>query len=384
MYNSSRIKSELIGLIGWKQNEDASGWQLTDLTTSESGSFYNTVHPMLTIDNLISLSKRYDDLSNVESEVNGFFTAWLKEKTEEGILEAVDIWLESKFGNRSVKNLLEDDTLFRSTGNIGDFDLNGGDFVGMEFKVTRGRGLMMKVREIGLQFEENQSITIYLFKSGTKTPIKTKVISYTGVGSIQWEDLSEWELKGEGGYWVGYDQSAISGRSVNGVKDYGYGRGGVVEYPTGRFYEAKGFYFNSYGGELWDVSGNNYTVDTNYGLNFKLDVRCDFTDFIIDQKDIFKRLIWLHVGIKMLEEMVWNPNSNINRNTSNMTKQDLMYAIEGDTQKTGTGRDISLTGKREMALAAIAFDESGLNSVCLPCRKRGVKIGAIGPIGFRG
>ena len=63
MYNADELKAGLIGLMGWKQNEDSSSWQLTEMLTSETGTFYNTAHPLLTFDNLVSISKRYDDLT---------------------------------------------------------------------------------------------------------------------------------------------------------------------------------------------------------------------------------------------------------------------------------------------------------------------------------
>ncbi|QDP50439.1 MAG: hypothetical protein Unbinned5350contig1001_54 [Prokaryotic dsDNA virus sp.] len=384
MYNSTKIKAGLIGLMGWKQNEDLTGWQLTEMITSESGSFYNSVHPLLTMDNLISISKRYNDLATTQSEINTFFTNWLKGKTEEAILDAVDVWLESKFVNRSVKNLLEDDLMFDGTGDLSDYNTNNSQFVGMEFKVTRGLGIMMKLRSIGLQFETNQTITFLLYKSGIKTAVKTVDVAYNQNGGIQWVDLSEWELDGDGTYWVGYDEANITGRSINGIKDYGFEGNGLEQFPSGRFYGARAMNVDGYTNQLWDLSTTKYSLSTNYGLNFKLDVRCDYTDFILNQKNIFRRFIWLNVGIRLLEEMMWNANSNINRNESNIDETKVLYAIEGDTQKTGTGRDISLTGKREMALLAIAFDESGLSRVCLPCKKKGIKVGAIGPGGFRG
>ena len=321
MYNADELKAGLIGLMGWKQNEDSSSWQLTEMLTSETGTFYNTAHPLLTFDNLVSISKRYDDLTLVAAERDAFFTAWLKEKTEEGIITAIDIWLESKFEGRSVRNLLEDNFLFRGTGNLNNFDDRVEKFVGMEFVVNRGESITMKIREIGLQFENDQSIDILLYKSGVSAPIKTETVAYIGTGDVMWVNVSDWELKGEGAYWIGYNQASITGRSVNGATDYILGSGGVVGYPLGKYFTAKGIEVDNYAGSLWDLETTDYVVDSNYGLNFKLDVRCDFTNFILDQKDIFKRLIWLNVGIKLLEEMAWNANSNINRNESNMSKK---------------------------------------------------------------
>jgi hypothetical protein len=51
MYSVSEIKSGLIGLIGWRQNVDITGVQLTDLTTTTSGLYFNDEHPLLTFDN---------------------------------------------------------------------------------------------------------------------------------------------------------------------------------------------------------------------------------------------------------------------------------------------------------------------------------------------
>lgn len=384
MYNATKIKEAFIGFIGWKDNDDDSGWQLDDVNTSESGTFYNSVHPMLTMDNLISIAKRYNDLGGDSDDVNSKFTAWVKEETEQAILDAIDLWLERKFENRSVNNLLEDDMLFRSTGDVADIEEVTDEFIGMEFIVARGNGVVLKLREIGLQFENNTVITLQLFKSGVKAPIKVKDCDYIGNGSVQWFSLDDWDLSGDGAYWVGFESGDLDGGIVNGVKDYGYGRGGVVSFPTGRFFECKAISTTDFSGFLFRMDQLKYSLSTNYGMNFKLDVRCDYTNFIIDHKELFKRLIWLNVGIKFLEYMAFNPNSRVNRNEGNMDSDKIMYAIEGDTQKTKGGRDISLTGKRERALAAIAFDEAGLSSVCLPCKKKGVKYGSMGPVGFRG
>jgi len=81
------IKTGFDGFIGWKQNDDASGLQLTDLTTSSSGMFYNDIHPILTIENIASVSPDYKKLFPVVGDQNTNFTAWLKGKTENGIIE---------------------------------------------------------------------------------------------------------------------------------------------------------------------------------------------------------------------------------------------------------------------------------------------------------
>jgi hypothetical protein len=127
---------------------------------------------------------------------------------------------------------------------------------------------------------------------------------------------------------------------------------------------------------LWDLARNNFTVETNYGLNLSLDARCDYTDFIVDQKTLFKTLISLQVGMDLLREIAFNPQSRINRNEANVTRSQLLYEIDGDTQ----GRnDFSVLGRYKKALEAIQFDTTGIDKTCLPCRRQAIRHKAIGP-----
>lgn len=93
MFDAQQVKTGLIGIVGWRQNNDAAGVQLVELTTSSSGLWYGSQHPLLTIDNLVSHAPDFNaqGLSQVEQNVE--FTAWLKERTEDGIVEAINDWL---------------------------------------------------------------------------------------------------------------------------------------------------------------------------------------------------------------------------------------------------------------------------------------------------
>ena len=377
MYNVSEIKTELIGLVGWNQNEYSTGFQLTDLTSSLSGLYFNEVHPVLTIENLASVCPEFDQMNLADDiAINNAFTAWLKKKTEAGIVNGLEAWNVEKSALGTSKNLLTNTDLFSTTGNFTDYETSTGKIVGFEISPSRSKSLVVKVSKLKLQFDTNQTIDIHLFKSGMKTPVATESVVYTGSGSVQSVSV-DWSLYGEGSYFIAYDQQLISGYAVNGVRDYNYANSGQTSFPSGRHFKAVAFNAGvADASELWDLKENQYTVSTNYGLNVSLSVECDYTSFLVEQKLQFKNVIRYSVAIDLMRTIAFNPDSRINRNEANFTRSEILYEINGDTQ----GRNSSTVfGRLQQAIQAIQFDSSGIDSICLPCRKKSVRFSSLGP-----
>lgn len=375
MYNANTLKTELIGLIGWKQNADPSGWQLTDLTTSSSGLWFNGVHPLLTIDNLISICPRFDIIDSDSAAINTAFTKWLKEKTEDHIVKAIELWFTQKANLRTASNLLERNRLFSSTGNNSELIVSSGKIVGFQVDPIREQSIIASISSFSLHLTANQVLNVHLFKSGQAAPMQTESVDYTEAGSVQWFDV-DWQLDGEGSYWLAYDQSDLVGSAIDGIRDFAINYSGFQTFPTAKYFKIAAFNADVDDSVLWDLSKNQYTTSTNYGLNLKLDVQCDYTQFIIDQQLIFKNVIALWVGMELLRELAFNSSSRINRNESNISSLQVLHAIDGDTQ----GRnDLSLSKQFKDGLNAIQFDTTGIEKTCLPCRKRGIRNKVIGP-----
>lgn len=403
MYDVSQIKAGLIGLVGWRQNVDSSGQQLSSLTLSSSGLYFNDEHPMLTLDNLISIAPDFSRLTYtawnsgttyaigdkvslsgtnyiaIAASTNqtppnatywiSLFEKWLKEKTEAGIIKGLNAWMDEKFEDRTARNLLSNSVEFAATGLIGELDANSGQVVGREILPVISRNLSIKINRIGLQFDTNQDITVYLFNSRQPAYVQTQTITYTGDGGLEWYTLSTpWTLDGEGAYYLVYDQSDITGQSINGVHEYHfqtYGRYGRTSFSMGKYFRSTSF---SVGGDvsgLWDISSNSYTLETNYGLNLDMSVECDYTSLFLEQKNQFKTVIAKSVAMLLLREMAYNPNVNVNRNQANVTREQLLYEIDGDSQ----GRKGGMQKQLDEAIDGAKMDTTGMDKVCLPCKR---------------
>lgn len=405
MYSPAQLKTGLIGLVGWRQNYDPSGTQLAGLTTSTSGLYFNDEHPLLNIENLLSIAPEFSKLSAPAAwdsgtayavgglvrvggvnyrataastnqtppdtdywEVYDAFTAWLKEKTEAGIIRAIDAWMERKFFLNTGRNLLERKQLLETAGNITDLDTNAGRVAGLEITPVRSRNIIATIEAVGLQFDTSQAITVYLFSSTQAAPLQSQAVTYATAGALQWEAVN-WTLDGAGAYYIVVDQADITGQSINGVYEHANACGGIAQIPGGKFFRATAFDVAGDISALWDLDGMSYTRTTNYGLNLRLNLQCDFTALILEQKNLFATLIRKQVAIDLLRELAFNPTSRINRHEANIDRTTLLYEIDGDSQ----GRPGGLRKQLEDAINSIQLDSTNIDKYCLPCRRLGVK-----------
>lgn len=370
MYSASEIKAGLIGLVGWRQNYDPAGEQLSSLTTSTTGLYFNDEHPLLNIENLLSLAPDFDKITSPATD----FTGWLQEKTEAGIIRALNAWINLKVKLGTGNNLLERDILFKNANRQFDKDTNSGEIVGLEVKPQDSRGLVYRIERIGLQFDTDQDITVYLFHSEDTTPEQSVTVTYAGGGGLQWETV-DWELSHTGAYYIVYDQSQISGQSINGVYDhYSMIPDSRAQYyfPSNKFFTAVGLNVNdstATTSALWDIADNAYTVSTNYGLNLDINVQCDYTELILEQKDLFATIIAKQVAIDLLHEIALNATARVNRHEANIDAKQVMFDINGHIESNPGGMRAQL----KEAIDAIQFDTTGIDRHCLPCRKRGAR-----------
>jgi hypothetical protein len=419
MYNHSTIKSSLSGLVGWRQNDDPGGAQLTSLLTSSSGLWFSDAHPLLTISNLESIAPDFGKFTyaawnsgtayavgdivtktNVTYratasstnktppdtdywEVYDDFTEWLRDQTEAGIVDTIADWFNRKFRQRSIASLIERERLYDVTGsNEDDITNEAGKLVGIEFEVHRSRNAKAKLLEVSLQLTTNQSLTISLWRTGDANAVKTTTLAYTGSGDRQWFTLTDWELEGEGAYILAYEMNDLTGNAINGAYDRTANRAGYYKKCT-RYFKFMPFKVDIVaggvgtdiientlvvgGGNIFNTKNMEYTPSVNYGLNLSVNVVCDYTTFIVEQKDLFAKAVQLRVAMTLLRQMAYNASARLNRSENNLNTEQILYEIDGNP----TGRNTGLGKDYEDALNGVQFDTTGVDKLCLPCRKRG-------------
>lgn len=430
MVRARDIQEELLHLIGWEQNYDTTDLRISDaLTVSESGLYFQQIHPLLTLQNLFCIAPDFkamgsDSYDKTEQYAKGAivvsdgalykalqsskgkqpssepeywvettpFSEWLENKTKASIQKAITRYCNEKITRGVYKPLCENRILFDGTGRLVDTVKNKKNLVGFEIVPIRAKGVTTKINKIGLQFTEPGEYTLYLMHSSMGLPVKTIKLIKTQKNSMEWFSLKDIYLpyqsdsNGAGGSWyLCYFQSELPEGSQAIKKDRDWSKGPCSSCSRreflaweawSKYLEIHPFFVNEelinadQGVNMWDAAHNQYTYDCNYGINLEITVCCDITDFIIEQRMLFQDVIAKQVAIDMLKELAYNPNVRTNRHSINASRPDILYEIDGDSSSM---KQSGLSYQLDLAFKAIDLSTRGIDRVCLPCNNNGVK-----------
>lgn len=229
MVRANDIQDKLLHLIGWEQNYDTSDLKISDaLTVSESGLYFQQIHPLLTLQNMACIAPDFKNMTfeeynteksyskgnvveydeklykalqkaqgkqpDIESEYwveTNLFSEWLESKTKASIQKAIARYCNEKIAQGTYKTLCENRTLFDGTGRLVDVVKNRKNLVGFEIIPVRAKGVTTKINKIGLQFTEPGEYTLYLMHSSMDAPVKIIKLNKIRKNSIEWFSLND-------------------------------------------------------------------------------------------------------------------------------------------------------------------------------------------------
>lgn len=237
MLRAKYIQDNLLGLVGWKQTDEANPDLLlsSNLLGSESGLYYQQAHPLLTLNNMASIAPDFSDYTKPEyDETNTYskdqvvkvstttdgtttvkyfkaiedvpvnmkpevaegwpnywietspFSEWLEDKTRATIYKAVYQYLNGKQNKGTYKNLLEDRILFDVTTRISDKITNTESLVGFEILPARARGVTIKINKIGLHFSMPGLYRVFIMHSSRQLPVHVLTFTKTQANTCEW------------------------------------------------------------------------------------------------------------------------------------------------------------------------------------------------------
>lgn len=431
MVRANDIQEKLLHLIGWEQNYDTSDLKISDaLTVSESGLYFQQIHPLLTLQNMSCIAPDFKNITfpeynsekeyskgnvvdyqgtqykalqkaqgkqpDIESEYwveTNLFSEWLESKTKASIQKAIARYCNEKTVEGTNKPLCESRTLFDGTGRLVDTVKNKKNLVGFEIVPVRAKGVTTKINKICLQFTKAGEYTLYLMHSSMDAPVKIIKLNRIRDNSAEWFTVDDLYLPYQsedndaGGSWyLCYFQSELpeGSQAIRKNKDWSKEPCGscsrrelLAWMAWSKYLEIHPFFVNEElintedkSLHLWDVENNQYTYDNNYGLNLEVTVSCDITDFITEQRMMFQDVIAKQVAVDMLREFAYNSNVRTNRHSISASRLDILYEVDGDSSSM---KKSGLSYQLDMAFKAIKLSTSGIDRVCLPCRNNGIK-----------
>ena len=317
--------------------------------------------------------------------------------TINGINTAVQTFIQEKQLQQETRNLLERRTFFDGAARLAATIDPTGKIVGFEIVPVRAMGVTTKIERIGLQMiGATGTVKLYLFHSSQVAPMRTIELNFTNTnGGFQWFTPAEpiylpyipgtdGNGNDAGGAWfLCYNQNELPAgmQALNVSKDWSVEPcqtclGGSIEswQQMTKYMQVSPFGihapldFTEYP-EMFDIGEIGYTNTMNYGMNLEISVGCDLTDFIISQRNIFATVIQKQVAATVLRTLAMNPDVRVNRNQVNVTRDELLYELDGAPQGRASGIGYEL----RQAYKALELDTRGLDRICLQCNNHGVK-----------
>lgn len=322
---------------------------------------------------------------------------FVRQLTINGINTAIQTFIQEKQLQQETQNLLERRTFFDGAARLQATIDPTGKLVGFEIVPVRSMGVTMQIERIGLQMVgATGTVKLYLFHSSQVAPMRTIELRFTNTsGGFQWFEprepiflpyipMRDENGNDSGGAWyLCYNQNELPRGmyALNVSKDWSVEPcqtclGGSIESwrQLTKYLQVSPFGiqapedFAQYP-EMFDVAEIGYTNTMNYGMNLEISVGCDLTEFIIAQRQIFAGIIQKQVAATVLRTIAMNPDVRVNRNQVNVTREELLYELDGAPQGRATGLGYEL----KQAYKALSMDTRGLDRICLQCNNHGVK-----------
>jgi len=434
MVRMQEIQESLLPLVGWRQRQDREKLSAF-LTQSESGLYYQDAHPLLTLENLESISpdfssyvytgyssesaykagnvvmlentldrKYYKAAKDVPENVaitdNEYwietnpFSEWLEAKTKACIVRAISSFINEKVTKGTYKTLCEKKTLFDGTGRIYDTIANRNNFVGLEITPIRAKGVTTKINRIGLQFTEPGEYTIVIMHSSLMEPFYQETFIKKTNNSMEWFVPSvelylpyENERIDAGGSWyIGYLQSDLPADSKAIRKNRDWSKGPCNEcsrheYETWRLWskyiEVNPFYVNSEFVPVVDGQIQMWDIEDNlydYSTNYGINLDISVACDITDFI-IEQKTIFSDYLCKFLAVDFLREfayNPNVRTNRHSINASRPDILYEIDGDSSSIKKS-GMSYQLELASKALQISTEGIDRVCMPCVNHGLK-----------
>lgn len=420
MFNIATIESGLSGLVGFSQRVGKSVDRLdADLTTSVAGSFIDqSAHPLLSLENIFLCMDtwRKNDVSawddsieyNTSDVVLKNNKVWQAKQagtnkdpeteaaywTETNLIsaflrnlrrKAASNLFESVFSERQLhkagKTLLTDTSLYDATGSLSNLVSNLGRFVGYRIR-PKYKDTVITIKSIGLQLKTvAPEFKIYVYQNASNEALREIDINHDKAVTFGWHELAAGiqlpfnsnSINDAGVFFIGYYQEDLPDGCNAIWKEMQWNNCSTCDTLNAFLYRQWNNFFdlqpmyieNTWLNEdrtMFPMDKQMLLANQNWGMNMKIQVECDLSDFIVRNKMSFVKGLKTQIIHDLLNLMAYSDREN-GRIEKLSPKAQFALSPTKDEKEPGYVKRL------ENEIKNINFEMSDLNSVCLPCVK---------------
>lgn len=323
---------------------------------------------------------KVDLLNYVDDEKN--VSDYIDYLHDDSIVKLVDMFVQKQKINLASKELLQHNTLIQQLDDLDHPIVKDGRFIGYAITPKESNTIVSKIREVGFMSSEADSFTLYLYDSTHKAAIESKTITTTAADTINWTTL-DWEVSfdrsaGSAGqrYLIGYYEDDVTADlydiAWNGQHAH------TAQMIFGHYMGVSPVRFSSStlnGTSIPNLAYLNGAVNCRTpGFNLRFNTKCDITNILVDNIDMFAESLQYMIAIRVLEDALAYATLNNVTNAQQLreTWTGLIEEYKGILKGGITAAGIPVKG----LLDNLSMDFSSIDAVCLKSKRgtiRGVK-----------
>jgi hypothetical protein len=253
-------------------------------------------------------------------------TAYWKQTTLLSLIlkDKIRTSIETVLSDLITPNFLEDNVyMFRIADTTDDLITNADKLVGFRINPVTSDHLTFLINQIGLDFEQSETITFYLYNQNTQV----STFSLTSTAKrFEWHDITQIEITSNTGAWyLFYDQSELSGSAIGAntlFHDYMYRYANITPFQVDSV------------DDFADFDEGDLYYDRNYGLNLNFSISYSMTNFIKQHMNQFAECFQRQFEFDMIEMFAYNPEAESDLRERNINPERLFLELksyEGDT-----------------------------------------------------
>lgn len=348
MLNIEKIQESLAGLVGVRPSlDDNYGFIVSG---SSSGLYLNDVE-------LFDIKFFVDNLSTLDKDPSLISSAWV-DSEKSAIANTVNsIFNKPDFIDRQV--------MFRHAFDSSSVsDVLSERFYGYEIEVSERKNVSFTISRVLVEAFGNGTIRIGLYASGHSLALYSKEIEFPSHAMPFYVDLN-WTINNavdliqsqfddvspyKGKYWIGITNIDATDMRVF-TRDYERGllMSQISDLSIKRV-------ISDTNPTEWE---KNETTDLHNGLNFDITVNYDYTDLVLNNKNLFAKAIQLNWAMSVLRMALNSTRSNRNQRVSSELYAQILLVINGNRNFNSQ----RVYGLHEMLLGEIARVQSEIDKM---------------------
>lgn len=372
MFNKTSIQTNYRGLVGIRPSDNSDITPITagsDLLDSDSGFFVNDV-PGIT----------YDILQATLGSDYSTYEKYLINSYDQTVLDCLTKFWNDKKRDYGTRELLENRVIIQDVCRDNKQSLDG-RAIGFLLRPLKSNNIKMTISKVSMHVDMAGTFTIYFYNTKKQAPISTKVITTVADEGVV-VDITDVVLYAQ--------ENGIATNEVL-VVIYGYNSldnnskqapQGMKGYSVPFDNEAKfinvkplqimpnGWNWNNVE-QRYDLplqSQLSYSCES-FGMNLRVNVVCDFTDTLIDNKTMFGKCIQLAWACRLL----WDAINSYEFNSATESKRAMWIKQANKLEMELYGYTDENKAQVKGYFQQLTIDTSGIDTVCMPCTSTVIK-----------